>query len=471
MASAGLIQPVRRLPDSARSFVPAAAWFLDAKTEPRKVQELSQRRSEDFLRMNGGLLRDFGVHGQVGTSQGAMGVWLDTDTHIGALPLLSPATAKPDLGLVIEPRFSWRSAGDMLSGTGFRITPEILPISRMVAQSDRLIPPWVLSATVLMRIAAVVKQLNRRFEFQDDVLPAPKGQVQWARYVTAHVARGQWLQVPCRFPDLLPDAKLGAALHWTVLCHQGALRGQLGRHEVVRQLLQRCDSLLTVLRQFAPLRPAPGWHVPSGTAQAEVFRKGLEAIEWTADERGLGGTSDLAGLPWRMDMASFFEAWVEAIAEHAARQTGATLSTGRRQETTVRLHWQPARYGTQRSLIPDVVLHRPGVTVVIDAKYKRHAQLVGYGLYGAGHHDWQAQHRDDLLQCLAYTSLFDTPRVVACLAYPAPDAKWRHMQQEGRVLSRATVRHGLRQVEVALLAVPMSGKVEQAAKSIGELLA
>lgn len=471
MAKVQVQNPVRRLPDSARTFVSAASWFLDAKTERQKVQEISHRRSEDFLRMNGGLLRDFGVRGQVGTAHGEIGLWFETGTHIGALPLLSPATAKADLGLVLEPRFTWRSAGDMLSGTGFRVTPEILPITRMVAQSDRMIPPWVLSATVLMRIAAVLKQFIRRFESHEDVLQAPKGQVQWGRYVSEHIAHGQWLQVPCRFPDLLPDAKLGAALHWTVLQHQGALRGQLGRHEVVHQLLKRCEIMLTQLRSFAPMRPAPGWQPQASSAMADVFHKGLEAIQWTLDERGLGGTSDLAGLPWRMDMAPFFEAWVEAIADHAAQKFGATLTTGRRQETTVRLNWQPARYGTQRTLIPDVVLHRPGVTVVIDAKYKRHAQLVGYGLYGPGHHDWQVQHREDLLQCLAYTSLFDTPRVVACLAYPTPDDQWNRLSAEGRVLSRATVRHGLRQVEVALLAVPMSGDVKAAATQLGPLLA
>jgi len=52
---------------------------MDAKTDKKKVQELSQRRSEDFLRMNHGLLRDFGVRGQVGASNGDIGLWLETD--------------------------------------------------------------------------------------------------------------------------------------------------------------------------------------------------------------------------------------------------------------------------------------------------------------------------------------------------------------------------------------------------------
>ena len=32
------------------------------------------------------------------------------------------------------------------------------------------------------------------------------------------------------------------------------------------------------------------------TLSSEVFRRGVEAIEWTAEERGLAGLSDLAGI-------------------------------------------------------------------------------------------------------------------------------------------------------------------------------
>ena len=37
-------------------------------------------------------------------------------------------------------------------------------------------------------------------------------------------------------------------------------------------------------------------------------------------------------------------------------------------------------------------------------------------------------------------------------------------------MSRATVRHGLRQVEVALVAVPMSGRTEEISDVLGRLL-
>lgn len=471
MAQASSINPVRRIPDSARVFVSATDWLLEPGVDKRKASDLAQRRSESFLDMNRGILGDFGVRGQLGGVRGDIGLWLESDTRIGALPLLSPSSAKPELGLVVEPRFSWSSAGDMLVGTGFRITPEILPLPRMVPNSDRQIPSWVLSATVLMRIEALLKQTSRRFEMNDVLLTAPKGQVNWGRYATNHWARGQCLTIPCRFPDLLSDTKLYGAMHWTVLRHQDALRTQRGRHAAVFHLLQRCDALLVNLRAFTPNQPRSGWQPGNSNASSEVFRQGLEAIHWTVDERGLGGTSDLAGLPWRMDMATFFEAWIESIAETTAKLFQAKLTSGRRHETAVRLHWKPQRLGTQRSLIPDVVLQRADVTLVIDAKYKRHAQLIGYGGYGKDQHDWQTQHREDLLQVLAYSSLFETPRVVACLAYPTPNDQWQTLSEQGRVLSRATVRHGLRQVEIALIAVPMSGKTEKISGIFGKLLA
>src|SRR5690242_13836324 len=99
-----------------------------------------------------------------------------------------------------------------------------------------------------------------------------------------------------------------------------------------------------------------------------------------------------------MDMEAFFEAWVEAIADHVSRRVGAQLRTGRRDQTRVPLDWHPPSIGSQRSLLPDIVIERKDVVVVIDAKYKRHAEEIER----LGWHDVDAdlreQHRNDVLQ-------------------------------------------------------------------------
>ena len=47
--------------------------------------------------------------------------------------------------------------------------------------------------------------------------------------------------------------------------------------------------------------------------RAEQFINGLQAIEWTVEERGFAGLSDLEGIPWTMPMDQFFEAWGETV--------------------------------------------------------------------------------------------------------------------------------------------------------------
>lgn len=51
---------------------------------------------------------------------------------------------------------------------------------------------------------------------------------------------------------------------------------------------------------------------------------------------------------------------------------GGSLESGRKRETVSPLAWNPPYLGSQRSLIPDIILKFEETSVVIDAKYKRH---------------------------------------------------------------------------------------------------
>jgi hypothetical protein len=73
--------------------------------------------------------------------------------------------------------------------------------------------------------------------------------------------------------------------------------------------------------------------------------EGLQAIEWTANDRGLAGLSDLDGIPWTMPMNDFFEAFVETVLATVARRLGAQLKVGRRRETTRAISWSPPYWG------------------------------------------------------------------------------------------------------------------------------
>lgn len=95
-------------------------------------------------------------------------------------------------------------------------------------------------------------------------------------------------------------------------------------------------------------------------------------VSWTVEDRGLAGLGDLQGLPWVLPMDRFFEAWVETVAHQLARGIGGILKRGRQRETLTPLSWSPPYLGSQRYLLPDLVLEQEQETIIIDAKYKNH---------------------------------------------------------------------------------------------------
>lgn len=461
------VSGTRSVPDSSETFVEVMDWLGRRGNDSVAIAE---RRAEQLVANNEGLLRDLGVSALPVRRRDTPGLLVRSSTRIGAIPLLSPITGRADFGLVVEPRFSWSSAGEMLAGTGFRVVPDLLPLPDL-PQSERRVPPWVLSSVVLTRMQKLLDAMERRFTIVEADLQAPRGQVEWTKYATTRLPHGRLLDVPCRYPDLRDDEDLRSAIHWVVRRHRDALLGQVAAGLVVRRLLAICDALLARLAGTPAHMPVNrsrhGWsRRPFST---RVFKEGLQAIDWTVDERGLAGLSELAGLAWRMDMEVFFEAWVEAIAEEVARKHGARLRVGRRDETRVPLDWRPRGSGSQRSLLPDLVLERDDVVLVIDAKYKRHAEEIERRGWSNVDEALREQHRDDLLQALAYSTLFEAPRVVSCLAYPSTAAD-QEPSPGGRLPPRAVVRTAGRRVEVALLAVPLSGRKQGASVALERLL-
>ncbi|MFM7181191.1 MAG: 5-methylcytosine restriction system specificity protein McrC [Verrucomicrobiales bacterium] len=458
--------------DSTASFIPVLDWFppTSAIKDPEKA---GQKLAESFLNCNRGILKDFKIISDVRFKQGIPGVALLPSTRIGAFPLLSPTTGKPDFGLVIEPRFTWSTAGKMFAAMGFRTVPEILPLP-YPPQSERQIPAWLISSIVLPRIRQLLDTVHRRFEFTEQVEPAPRGTVQWNDYASHHLARGRADQVPCRFPDLRNDRELLSAIRWVVFKHKNSLLGQRAHGRVVHELLLECDILLRKLGGYTPMEPRGSLlnrlHRRAGI-NTKVFREGLQAIEWTAEERGLAGLSDLAGLAWSLEMEVFFETWVESIAERFARSAGGSIKVGRKRETQVPIDWLPPSLGSQRSLVPDIVVAKEDVVLVIDAKYKRHAEEIERSSWNDLSDDVREQHREDVLQALAYSTLFNSRRVITCLAYPTAANHWETLNERNRTMSHATIRQGQRSVEIVLLAVPLSGNTDPIVEKFSSLVA
>jgi hypothetical protein len=381
---------------------------------------------------------------------------------IGAFPVVSPLSGKAEVSLVVRPRFGWAGLGASLGRSGFKVIPRILPLG-LLPKTEREIPSWVMSTTVLPRLKAMMRRLSRRFEMVDGEHAAPRGTVDWAVYARERVPAMKFLSVPCRHPDLVENRELWAAIHFTLRKQLAGLESQRHFGGVVPVLMQLCLDLLRVVNDVPPMAPTcrqlDAWfRAPLMTG---ALLDGLSAIVWTRDETGLGGTTDWRGLPWSMSMDEFYEAWVETVFERFTRRFGGVLRAGRRRETITPIAWERAYLGSQKFLLPDIVIEEEDRLVFVDAKYKDHWEALRERGWSELEAQIRERHREDLLQVLAYSTISDRKATIACLAYPCRAETWKSFRQHGTLSRRGAIYAGRRKIDLVLVAIPIGHPVEE----------
>jgi len=381
---------------------------------------------------------------------------LSSSSTIGSVPLICPVSGKDTYGIVVEPRFTWAGVGPAMATTGWRVVPSILDLP-LVPRSARDIPAWVIATAVLHRVAGMLSSLNRRFDMTEATLASPRGRMQWTTYATRHLARARADRLPCRFADLGEDRDLTASIHYVLRKQLAAIEAERSAGPVVLELLAWCTDLLRHVEHVPARCPSPrdigSWM--RSPLVGDALRAGIEAIEWTVADRGLAGLSELSGLPWRLDMAVFYEAWVETIVSRVAMKSGGAVSVGRLGQTTVPLTWDPPYTGSQRSLIPDIIWQRQDHTIIVDAKYKHHWSELSGSRWSDVAEVIREHHRADLLQVLAYGNLPDSSAVTLVLAYPCSPDQWLALAERDANLHVARVATGRRLLRVVLTGVPL----------------
>jgi len=391
---------------------------------------------------------------------------------IGAIPLLSPTTGKPDYGVIIGPRFSWSGIGPMLAQMGWRVAPTPLKLQTFKG-SEKSIPRWVLSSMILARIRALLQSLTRRFELITETNNAPRGTVRWTEYAVRSLPSASFLAIPCTYPDLRQERLLLGTIRYCLERIIEELESESEHGAFVHRLIELAQQLLFSVREFPVCVPSAGQMASwlRKPLRTEFYTEGLQAIQWTLERRGLAGSSNLEGIPWVMEMERFFEAWVETVFHSVARTSGATMKTGRLRQTTKPISWDPPFLGSQKSLIPDLWLQWGSTTLIVDAKYKRHFEELQIHNWTVLESEWKEQHRNDLLQVLAYANLAESRTTISCLVYPCSSATWNHLRNAGKLFHKAEITVGSRALHLWMTAAPMMAAVDQIAAPIMNELA
>jgi hypothetical protein len=446
------------LQDHSRVTRSAVEFFGNKASADPLVQ--AARLADQFITQNAPLFHLLDVRVERDYDGADVLLHLNSGNAVGAVPLVSPLTAKSDFGLVVQPRFPWTGIGPMLAEMGWLITPTPLKLP-LLKRSERRVPPWVLSFMVLARLKALLDRLERRFELATELRSAPKGTVDWTSYATHQLPRGGFLRVPCTFPDLRDDRQIKGAIRFAVEKQIRSLQTQHERGTFIHRLIALAETLWQRVRTVPTRRP--GVHEVETWLRRPLrsvpLAEGLQAIDWTVEDRGLAGNSELEGLPWTMPMDRFFEAWVETVMRDVARSACMTLKTGRSRETVAPLAWDPPYAGSQRSFVPDLVIESERMSLIVDAKYKRHWEELQHDSWHAQSAELREQHRADLLQVLAYANLAAAREVVCCLVYPCSPRTWESLAARERLFHRAELPNRGRRVQVWLTAIPMGTSV------------
>lgn len=412
--------------------------------------------AEPFLHFNDKALKALGVQPEVVSGPNGSRIRLHPGERAGAIPLRSGLTGSVAGGLVVKPRFGWAGVGKILEHTGWSGAPDFLELP-LVPGSAREVPPWVLAGPALERLYALLQSLTPGYRQAEEMLLKPRGRILWQQYVRQSLTRGSWHHIPCRFPDLVTDPQLRRHIRWALESIHRSLLGAGGNDPLAHGLAAFAAHLIESLADIVPLKPQPrelDLRVTRGPVPSEPLRKGLEAISWIVDERGLGGGNERDGLAWVLLLERLWETYVEAVYRHEAAKVGGAVKVGRLRETIFPLNWSDALHSTLGHLIPDIVIRRGESVQVVDAKYKAHLAEVDDVGWRRLEEEMRNAHRADLHQVLAYASLYDAEEITATLVYPLRRSTFESLRERKMDHSFADLLHGGRRVRLELRGLP-----------------
>jgi 5-methylcytosine-specific restriction endonuclease McrBC regulatory subunit McrC len=110
---------------------------------------------------------------------------------------------------------------------------------------------------------------------------------------------------------------------------------------------------------------------------------------------------------------------------------------------------------TVNSLVPDIVVQSGNSTYIFDAKYKGHLDDIDERQWIEANEDIRADHRHDVHQVLAYSSIYGTENVTAVLVYPIRSASWQRLVQTNNVFMKTQIVQYDRNVQLILTGVPL----------------
>lgn len=412
---------------------------------------------DSFIRANESYLKALDIDIDFSASADEVEIGLKANGIVGAVPLKAPDTHKIIGGIVVKPRYGWRSVGTLLSSIGWSAAPEILKCP-LVPGSAQEIPPWVIAGPAISKLESLLRHSGPRFRERSELRQSPRGQIQWQEYCSRQLPAGKYHELPCRYSDLDVDESLLRYIRWSLEKVGLSLTPFVRSDLIARKLNEHVDQLVASLgfvQSAVPDHRSLEAMERRMRHDGSAVQSGFEAIRWILDERGLAGSVEIDGLAWRLKMHELFEMWMESVVRSWAKGFGGRVSSGRKLESLSPIQWNRSWVNSLSGLIPDVVVETADEVFIFDAKYKGYLDEVDELRWRDSAEFLKEEHRHDLHQVVAYSSLYEAKLVTAVLVYPMRLEAWQRLSSRGADVVVGELDGPSRKIRLALVGLPM----------------
>lgn len=426
---------------------------------------------DSFIRANDSYLKSLDIDIDFSTSLDEVQIALRANGVVGAVPLRAPDTHKIIGGIVVKPRYGWRSLGSLLSSIGWSAAPEILRCP-LVPGSAQEIPPWVIAGPAIAQLEMLLRHSGPQFRERTEIRQTPRGQIQWSEYCTRQLPIGSLHLLPCRYSDLDIDEHLFQYIRWSLEKVGVSLAPFIRSDLIARRLSERIKELVQSIgfvRSVVPDHRRLTLLERRLKNEGKAIELGFEAIRWILDERGLAGSVDIDGLAWRLKMHELFEMWVENLVVQWSKRFGGRVVSSRKFDSLAPIRWERSWANSLTSLIPDVVVETSDEVIIFDAKYKGFLEEIDEVRWRSSMEELKAQHRHDLHQVLAYSTLYDAKRVTAVLAYPMRLETWERLNVTGNALLQGKISGQMRSIDLAIAGLPIEISCQETVNEISTM--
>lgn len=364
-----------------------------------------------------------------------------TSQFVGVAPIRSAGTGKVITNIYVTGQYG-EDLEELMTLMPEAVSCEYAPDLKL-ERAPIILPPIFIECTKYVEkyLKAPLTQW-RKFESKIRTDRYPNGQTLWTEYALRSSL------YPCEAQTFNNKRNIFIEMHPERKMLNYVLRiaiAELSRNSVPISVRPHLISKIDRLRQFTidPLTLKTD-NIPSHRGDNAA----ISELKTIANNILNGRRSE--SLAWRMDMAQFYEAYIQYLFAKGALMCGMTTENNRHIGITGSHPGWGIRY-----LEPDIIVRRDQGDIIVDAKYKSHIYN-----WASKSDELQLTFRHDLHQVLSYLSITGATQIkrTAILCYPFTTTFCKSIKINNNI-------------DIILLGIPMKiNKVTQNINFIADIL-